>query len=89
MSQRKYNTDRFRKVHVKLSSRNTVHYKQKKPNKQRCPYCNKLISGVVRVSSNKRSNIASSKKSSSRGFGGVLCSSCSRRIYKMRARNLN
>ncbi|MFW6025523.1 MAG: 50S ribosomal protein L34e [Candidatus Woesearchaeota archaeon] len=89
MSQRKFNSNRFRKVKVKLSKGTKIHYRLKKPNKLTCSNCGSLLSGTLRKSSRSLSGIAKSKKVPSRGFGGELCSECSKRVYMYRARNLN
>lgn len=89
MSQRKFNSNRFRKVKVKLSKGTKIHYRLKEPNKLTCSNCGVLLSGTVRKSSRSLSNIAKTKKTPTRGFGGELCSECSKRVYKYRARSLN
>lgn len=71
---------RYRQVKVITpGNRNVTHYKPRKPKAVKCAECGKNLSGTLRLIASKLKNIAKSKKTPSRKFGGNLCSQCSRR----------
>ena len=70
----------LRIVHKKLpGGRLTFHYRKKKPKKAHCANCKKILHGVPRERPYRMRNMPKTMKRPERMFGGVLCSSCSRR----------
>ncbi|RMF55314.1 50S ribosomal protein L34e [Candidatus Woesearchaeota archaeon] len=79
----------LRKVFVKTPGGKTkIHYKKKKPAKAICASCRKPLAGVARERPKKMKNMAKTKKRPERAFGGVLCSACSRKELKKKARSI-
>ncbi|MBI2106335.1 50S ribosomal protein L34e [Candidatus Woesearchaeota archaeon] len=83
----RYKSRSLRRVFVKTASKINLHYRKRKPNKQKCPECGKVLKGMVRVRATKLKEVAKSKKVPSRKFAN-LCSQCSRKKLIERARSL-
>lgn len=79
----------FRKVKVKTPGGKTVeHFRKKKPKKAHCGSCGSELKGVARARPTKMQNMAKTKKRPERPFGGVLCSKCSKAMFKEKAKSL-
>ncbi len=77
----------LRRVYTKLpGGRTTIHYKKRKPNKAKCGNCGDVLKGVTRETPSKMKNTPKTKKRPERPYGGVLCSKCSRELFKNKAR---
>jgi large subunit ribosomal protein L34e len=77
----KHKSHSLRKVFKKTpGNRNVVHYEKRKPNKAVCTLCGKPLSGVARDLPSRIKNMPKSSKRPERPYGGVLCSSCMRRV---------
>ncbi len=63
-----------------------THYKERKPKKAKCGMCGKELKGVPRERPSKLSKIPKTQRRPERKFGGVLCSSCSRKKILAEAR---
>ncbi|MFW6014061.1 MAG: 50S ribosomal protein L34e [Nanoarchaeota archaeon] len=63
-------------------------YKRRKPSKPKCGECKRPLTGTARELPSKMRNISKSSKRPERPYGGVLCSSCSRKKQKEKAREL-
>ena len=80
----------YRKVFVRTpGSKTTIHYKKRKPSKAICAGCKETLAGVPRERPYKMENMAKTKKRPERPFGGVLCSSATKRVLIKKARELN
>ena len=80
MVQRRLRSRSKRKVYVKTpGSKTVVHYRERKPDKQKCGKCGSPLHGIPRLLQSKLKNIAKTKKRPERPFGGVLCSKCMRK----------
>lgn len=80
----------LRMLFVKTPGGKTVvHFKRKKPNKAKCSQCNRLLLGVPRELPSKMRNLPKTKKRPERPYGGVLCSLCTRELFKRKARTQN
>ncbi|MFH1668536.1 MAG: 50S ribosomal protein L34e [Candidatus Woesearchaeota archaeon] len=70
----------LRRVSVKTpGSRTTMHYRKRKPSKAICSKCGATLAGVPRERPYKMQKLAKTMKRPERPYGGVLCSSCTRR----------
>ena len=79
----------LRKIKVKTPGGNVVtHFKKRKPQKSHCGGCGDVLKGVPRERPTKMQNIAKTKKRPERAYGGVLCSKCSRVLFKEKAKSL-
>jgi len=63
-------------------------YKRRKPSKAACGECGKPLLGTARENPAKMRNMSKSSKRPERPYGGVLCSSCSRKKQKEKARGI-
>ena len=71
---------RYRQISVKVpGGRTVIHYKEKKPKAAHCAECGAVLKGVASERKYKMQNMARSKKTVSRKYGGYLCSRCSRK----------
>ena len=61
-------------------------YTRKKPGKAQCGECGRPLAGVPRVKETAMKNIPKSSRRPERPFGGVLCSICSRKEIRKRAK---
>ena len=87
MPRKQYRSRTFRRVKVKTpGGRNVVHYERRKPKKAHCGKCRAELKGVPRALPYKMRNMAKTKKRPERPYGGVLCSSCMRRLFVEKAR---
>lgn len=81
----KHKSRTFRRVKIKTpGGKNKTHYRIRKPKKLTCHKCKKPLHGIPHLIHSKFKNLAKTKKRPQRPFGGVLCSSCSRKeiIYR-------
>ena len=79
----------FRRTRKRVVSGLVVRYKKKKPAKSHCAGCGSFLAAVP---SDTAANIRKYPKTArrpERPFGGVLCSSCSRRAIIKRVRQQN
>ena len=79
----------LRRVKVKTpGSKVVTHFKKKKPKAAHCAGCGDVLKGVPRERPHKMHTMAKTKKRPERAFGGVLCSQCSREVFKQKAKSL-
>jgi len=79
----------LRRVKVKTPGGNVVtHFKKSKPKAAHCASCGDVLKGVPRERPVKMQNMAKTKKRPERPFGGVLCSRCSREVFREKAKSL-
>ena len=79
----------LRRVKVKTpGGRVVTHFKKKKPQAAHCAGCGDVLKGVPRERSFKMQKMAKTKKRPERAYGGVLCSKCSRALFKEKAKSL-
>jgi len=79
-----------RKVKVKTpGSRVVIHYRRKKPQAARCHKCGTTLKGVPRAFPKQLQNMPKTQKRPERPYGGVLCSTCSRILFKDKAKSLS
>ncbi len=83
----KHRSRRFRRVFVRTASQVKLHYRKRKPSKQKCPECGNLLKGTARVRATQLRTIAKTKKVPSRKFPN-LCSQCSRKKLIEMARSM-
>ncbi len=80
----------FRRVYTRTPGSNVViHYKKRKPSKQKCANCSAILKGLKSDIPSKINKQTKSRKTIKRMFGGFLCSKCSRREIINRTRNKN
>ena len=84
----KHKTRTLRRVYKKTpGGKVKVCYEQKTSQKAKCGLCGKVLSGTLAASKAVMKNTAKSQKRPERPFGGVLCSSCTRRVIIKNARD--
>jgi large subunit ribosomal protein L34e len=77
----------LRKVFVKTpGGKTTLHYRKRKPSKAVCASCKTQLAGVPRERPYKMMNLPKTAKRPERPYGGVLCSPCTRKLMKEKAR---
>ena len=87
MAQNRTKSRKYRRIHVRTPSGNSVvHYRKRKPKKAVCAVTRKPLCGVIRETPYKMQNTSKTKKRPQRPFGGVLSSSAMRREMIRRAR---
>ena len=64
-----------------------VHYRRKKAQKAHCAQCKKVLSGVPEGRPVKIKRLAKTERRPERPYGGVLCSPCTRALFKEKARS--
>ena len=70
----------LKKVFVRTPGGKTVtHYRKRKPAASKCSSCGEKLKGVPRERPKALKKINRSARRPERPFGGVLCSSCSRK----------
>ena len=70
----------FRRVHKRTpGGRTKIDYVARKPKKLVCSNCGKELMGIPRLRPAKMRKTAKTEKRPQRPYGGVLCSSCTRR----------
>jgi len=80
MVQGKFKSGHYRRVHVKVpGGRTLLKFKEKKPQQPHCGECGKPLPGIPRMFRAEAKNATKTKKRPQRPFGGVLCSSCTRK----------
>jgi len=73
----------LKRVQVRTPGGKTVQrYEQRKPGKATCAGCGEELHGIPRESPKKMHNMAKSKKTNARPYGGHLCSKCARARIK-------
>jgi len=84
-----FKSGRLRKIFVKTpGSKTIIHYRQRKPSKAICGSCKKPLLGVPRELPAKMANLPKTAKRPERPYGGVLCSTCVRKVHKQKAREV-
>jgi len=77
----------LRRVKVKVPGGTTrLVYKSRKPKSAKCSSCGTVLKGVPREMATKMKNLAKTKKRPQRPYGGMLCSSCMRKLMIHKAR---
>lgn len=86
----KFKSRTFRRIHTKTPGGRTVlHHALRKPSKQICGSCGKVLAGTPHVRPAQLRRLTKTEKRPSRPYGGVLCSSCARLKIKQTARTAN
>ncbi len=84
----KHRSGRFRKIFVRTpGSRTVIHYRQRKPGKAHCASCRTQLAGVPQELSSVMRHLPKTAKRPERPYGGKLCSSCMRQLFKEQARS--
>ena len=66
--------------------RTVTHYRRKKPSIAKCSMCGKELKGVPRLRPSNLRKLPKSQRRPSRPYGGNLCSSCMRKLFREKAR---
>ncbi|MEM2954604.1 MAG: 50S ribosomal protein L34e [Candidatus Nanoarchaeia archaeon] len=64
--------------------RTVIHYEKKAPGKPKCAICKNYLHGVPRLRPKKMQKLNRTQRTVQRPFGAYLCSSCMRKIIKLR-----
>jgi len=76
----KHKSNTLKKVFVRTPGGKTVaHYRNRKPSASKCADCGAKLLGVPRETPGKLGKVPKSARRPERPYGGVLCSSCSRK----------
>lgn len=62
--------------------------KRNKPKFAKCAICKKPLHGMPRLHAVEVSKLTKSNRRPERAYGGYLCSSCSRELFRKKARNV-
>jgi len=62
--------------------RTVVHYEKRKPKAARCAICGKPLGGVPRERPVELRKLAKTERRPERPYGGHICPSCLRKLYK-------
>jgi len=77
----------FKRIFVRTpSGRTVVHFKKRKPGKQKCAGCGAVLGGTLRERPHKMRKIAKSKKIPSRAYAGYFCGKCLKAKIKAEVR---
>jgi len=77
-----FKSSRFKEKQVKVpGGRLKKHFKETKPNQQRCGACGAPLPGIPRFSATQAKNAPKSQKRPERPFGGNLCGRCMKNMY--------
>ena len=68
------------------SGKVVIRKKTEKPEIARCAICKKPLHGIPRFSVSQIRKLSKSNRRPSRAYGGNLCSSCAREVFKDKAR---
>lgn len=83
----RYRSRTLRRKYVSTpGGRNVIHYEKRKPAKARCAKCGGKLQAVLRVRARQLKSIAKTMKRPQRPYGGMLCSSCTRKQIIQQAR---
>ncbi len=78
-----YRSRSWRRVQVRTPGGRTVtHYERRKPNVARCAICGKPLNGVPRGRPVEIRKLAKTERRPERPYGGYICPSCLRKLYK-------
>ncbi|MDI3474197.1 MAG: large subunit ribosomal protein L34e [Candidatus Woesearchaeota archaeon] len=90
MTQRIHKSNSLRTVYKKVpGGALKTHYEARNPSKAHCAICGKPLPGVESKRSAKLKKLSKTEKRPSRPYGGMLCSSCSRKkIIEVARKNL-
>ncbi|MBN2367406.1 50S ribosomal protein L34e [Candidatus Woesearchaeota archaeon] len=87
MPEPRFRSRTFKRVHKKLPGGSTVLTHEKRtPQPHKCAVCKKELKGIPRERPYKVKKLGVSKKRTERPYGGYLCSACSRKLLKEKAR---
>lgn len=65
-----------------------IRRKKEKPKIAKCAWCKKPLHGVPKLSISQMRKLSKTQKRPSRAYGGYLCSSCVREIFRENARTI-
>ena len=65
-----------------------IRYEKRKPKKAHCAKCHKQLHGIPRERAVEMRKLPKSQRRPERPYGGMLCSSCSRKLIIEKTKNL-
>ena len=87
MPANRFRSRSYKRVHKNTpGGENVLRYKKKKPSKHVCAECGAVLHGVPRGRPYEIGKLSKTAKRPNRPYGGYLCSSCARKIFKKEAR---
>ena len=87
MPQPRFRSRTMRRVYVKTpGGKINLHHRKRKQSKLTCHECGKVLPGTKNFTSNTKNKLSKSEKRPERPYGGVLCSSCTRKLIVKKAR---
>ncbi|MBS3123372.1 50S ribosomal protein L34e [Candidatus Woesearchaeota archaeon] len=87
MPEGKFRSRTFRRIHVRTpGGKSVLHYRRRKPSKPTCAGCGRVLAGVPQELPHDLKKIAKSSRRPERPYGGVLCTVCSRQLWKDKTR---
>jgi large subunit ribosomal protein L34e len=88
MVKRRLRSRSLKRSQKKVPGGKTVtHYRRGKPSLAKCANCGKELKGVPRLRPSDMKNLPKTKKRPERPYGGNLCSSCMREIFREKVRS--
>jgi len=83
----KHKSRSLKRIFVRTpGSKTVVHYRKRQPGKAICGECHKVLPGTARGNPSDLGKLSKTQKRPERPFGGVLCTSCSRKKIIQEAR---
>jgi large subunit ribosomal protein L34e len=77
------------KVKVRTpSGRIVINLRRRKPSFAECAVCGKQLHGIPRLVSAQMKKLPKTKRRPERPYGGYLCSTCSRELFREKARKI-
>lgn len=70
------------------TGKTAIHNKKERPSHHKCANCKAELHGMKRLISSEVGKLSASEKRPSRPYGGHLCASCSREVFRERARGI-
>lgn len=70
------------------SGKINIHKKREKPALAKCANCKKPLQGVPKLVSSQMRKLAKTKRRPEKPYGGYLCTSCSRELFRERIRSM-
>ena len=88
MPEGKFRSRTYRRIFVRTpGSRTVMHYRRRKPSKAVCGTCKTVLAGVPQGLPYVIAKFPRSARRPERPYGGNLCSACTRKLLKDKARS--
>jgi len=76
------------KVKKRTATKVVIREKRRKGNVAKCARCGKQLHGVPRLNASELKKLAKTQKRPERAYGGYYCSTCTKQLFKEKARKI-